>query len=141
MKSISDENIIELIFHVSKNLREKMEYTSDLGNLSMSQFMTLLYIKQNKAISMKEISEHFSIEMSSATSVLNRLVSSKLVKRMEDKKDRRVVRISLTTRGDNLLKKALKAHKKKIQKVLSYLSDKQKIDLYRILKVLEEKIS
>lgn len=141
MKNISDENIIELIFHVSKNLRGKMEYSSDLGNLSMSQFMTLLYIKKNKAISMKEISEHFSIEMSSATSVLNRLVSSKLVKRMTDKKDRRVVRLALTTQGEELFKKAIIAHKKKIQKVLSYLSDKQKIELYKILKVLEEKIS
>jgi DNA-binding MarR family transcriptional regulator len=62
------------------------------------------------------------------------------VERSADQKDRRLVMITLTSTGKELLERAMSQRKKKLEKILFYLSDKEKIDLLKIFKTLDVKL-
>jgi len=138
-KHINSE-IVELMFQLSRSMKDKMVYSTAVANLTLLQLLTLGFIKKSKnPVSMKELADYFSIEMPTATSLLNKLSLLTLVKRTVDSNDRRIVRVTLTKKGDTLVGEAMKMHVARIEKMLSYLSGKQKGDFHAILKTLVEK--
>ena len=132
--------LVELMFKIFRRMKEEMSYTNNLTHLSVLQIQTLKFLDQNKKTSMSDIAEYFQIEMSSATSLLNNLCDHKLVKRYEDGQDRRLVRITLTNKGNTLFEQAIHERRKKVEKILSYLSKKEKIELLTILKTLNNRL-
>ena len=132
--------LVELMFKVFRSMKEKMSYTDKLTHLSVLQIHTLIFLKHNKKNSMSDIANYFHIELPSATSLVNKLCDQKLVKRYEDEKDRRLVMIALTEGGEALLKQVMCERKKKIKKILSYLSIKERKDLSTILVTLNNKL-
>lgn len=140
MKTDNKAEIVEMMFKVSRLMKNEMSYTNNLVHLSILQIQALCFLNQNKKVSMSDIAGYFRIELSSATSLLNKLYDQKLVERHEDAKDRRLVLITLTSDGKKLLERAMSQRKKKIEKILSYLSAKEKNELLLILKTLDNKI-
>jgi DNA-binding MarR family transcriptional regulator len=88
---------------------------------------------------MGDIANHFATTMPTATALVDKLITAKLVKRENDIKDRRIVKINLTKQGEKLLTQVKKQRASKMKKLLSYLSKQDKLDLLRILEVLAEK--
>lgn len=140
MKTDNKAEIVEMMFKVSRLMKNEMSYTNNLVHLSILQIQALCFLNHNKKVSMSDIAGYFRIELSSATSLLNKLYDQKLVERHEDAKDRRLVLITLTSDGKKLLERAMSQRKKKIEKILSYLSVKEKNELLLILKTLDNKI-
>ena len=101
MKTDSTIELVEMIFKVSRLMKEEMSFTNNLIHLSILQIQTLIFLKQNKdkKVSMSDIAENFRIELPSATSLLNKLYDLKLVERNVDANDRRLVLITLTGEG------------------------------------------
>ena len=121
-------------------MKESMCFTSSITHLSMLQLQALILIKKTPNVQMRDIATHFRIELPSATSLLNKLHEMKLVQRQADPDDRRIVRINLTADGQALLKNAMIERSKKIEKLLAFLSEKDKEELLRILLTLTEKM-
>jgi MarR family transcriptional regulator, organic hydroperoxide resistance regulator len=140
MNEVNTFELVDLMFKTFRLMKGKMSYTKNLTHLSILQIQTLIFLKQNKKISMSDIAECYHIELSSTTSLLNKLCDQKLVKRYEDLQDRRLVNVTLTNKGKALLKQVICERKKKIEKILSYLSNKEKNELFNILKTLNNKL-
>lgn len=132
--------LVETLFEISRFMKQEMSYTTSLTHLSVLQIQTLVFLSQNKKVPMSDIAEYFHIELPSATSLLNKLYDQKLVERFTDELDRRLVRIALTSEGKRLLKQAMGERKKKLEKMLSYLSEKERFDLLNILETLKNKL-
>jgi len=132
----------EVLFKLSRLMRDDMTFTCFSAQLSILQLHTLIFLKKNSLVHMTDIAQNFHIEMPTATSLLNKLVTLKLVRRTADKKDRRIVHIKLTQKGEEVLQEAKEQHNKKITRMLSYLSedDKKKllVILERIVATMEE---
>jgi DNA-binding MarR family transcriptional regulator len=77
--------------------------------------------------------------MPTATALVDKLIAAKLVKRENDVKDRRIVKIFMTKLGDKFLHQVIKRKSEKMGKVLSYLSKQDKLELLRILSVISDK--
>jgi len=73
----------------------------------------------------------------SVSMLVDRMVKAGLVRRTRDRKDRRVVNVSLTSKGEKALGPAAPAGWEFIQKILSPLSDKDKQALNSMLEVLK----
>ena len=131
---------IEVMFKTSRLFRGQMHYSSKIAHLSFLQIQTLAYLKHNNNAQMSEIAEHFHIELPSATSLLNKLVTLQLVKRQQDEKDRRLVRIILTDEGNNVLKLARNEKEQHVAQMLSYLTDTEQQELLRLMEKLNERI-
>ena len=140
MKDNKVNELAETMFQVFRLMKEKMSYTNKLTHLSILQIQTLIFLHHGKKVSMSDIAEHFHIELPSATSLLNKLYDQKLVERHENKEDRRLVMILLTDEGKMLLKQAMRERQKKLEMILSYLSQKEKADLLAILKILQNRL-
>ena len=132
----TDSKLIEAIFLFSRLMKENMSYSSELTKLTLLQLQALIFLKQKPYVQMREIADKFTIEMPTATSLINKLCKIKLVARQEDANDRRLVRVVLTDQGKYLLEKAMRERTKKINSILAYLSENDKNDLLKILQVL-----
>lgn len=132
--------LIEAFFQMSRLMKEEMGYSSRLCHLSLVQLQALVFLKKNPDAQMGEIATNFKIELPSATSLMNTLSKLDLVERKADKKDRRLVRISLTQQGTALLADAMKARKKKLDETLKHLSKEDKKSLLDIIQKLISKM-
>ncbi len=128
--------LVETIFNTARLLKAHMSYTGKLTHLSILQIQTLFFLSKHKNVPMNEIARYFGIELPSATSLLNKLYAHRLVTRHVDKTDRRLTRISLTAQGEKLLDEALCARRKKLKKVLSYLTGDEQEKLYDLVKTI-----
>jgi len=131
---------IEVMFKTSRLFRERMHYPSTIANLSILQIQALNYLKHNNNAQMSEIADHFHIELPSATSLLNKLVTLQLVKRVQDEKDRRLVRIDLTEEGNAVLTLVMKEKESRIKQMLSYLTDEEQRELLRLIEKLNDRM-
>ena len=134
--------LVEMVFKVSRLMNGEMSFKNNLTHLSILQIQALFFLNQNKnkKVSMSDIAEYFQIELPSATSLLNKLADQKLVERHNDDKDRRLVIISLTGEGKKLLEQAKRQRRTKLEKIFSYLSEKEKFELLSIFKTLHNKL-
>lgn len=65
--------------------------------------------------------------------LVDRMVRAGLVRRMRDRKDRRAVKVTLTSKGENALVEATPAGWKLIQEILCRVSDQEQDTLFNIL--------
>jgi DNA-binding MarR family transcriptional regulator len=140
MANVLAVKFFEAMFKNSRFFRDKMHSQSRIGHLSILQVQTLSFLKHKTNAQMSEVAEQFRIELPSATSLLNKLVALQLVKRQQDEKDRRLVRVSLTVDGDKLLKQVMEEKIKQIEHMLSYLSKNEQEELLRLLEKLNTRI-
>jgi len=117
-----------------------MAYSYEATQLTVLQLQTLVFITKNKVISMGDLANEFKISLPTATVLSDKLVNLGIIKRIESKNDRRIVNISLTEKGKSLFKKAMKQRHLKVNKILAYLSSRDRKELLRILDNLASNI-
>lgn len=107
-------------------------------NTTPLQEQALREININPNLTMSELCSLLQISLSSSTQLVNRLANQGLAKRTFDKKDRRIIRLTLSPAGENELKKMREAKYSNLEKILSSLPDKDVKELLRIHKSLGE---
>jgi DNA-binding MarR family transcriptional regulator len=75
--------------------------------------------------SMKDVADMLRIASPSATVIIDRLVENGELVRIEDKEDRRVVRIGITEAGKKILKTGMKDSITGMDKLLAVLDEKE----------------
>ena len=132
--------LMETMFGTVRLLKEKMSHSHNLSHLSILQMQVLFFLNHHEKTTMSDIANYFRIELPSATSLMNKLSDQKLVKRHEDPDDRRLVRITLTDKGKDLLRQTMTDRRKIMEKMLFYLSETEKGHLLSILKTLRDRL-
>ncbi len=128
-----NEQLSEAMFRFFRLLKEKTIYRSQLTSLSIVQLHVLGFIHKYRAAEMNEVATEFDIEMPTATGIINTLFKLKLVTRKADPRDRRIVKVMLTARGEKLLAEGRYFHTKKVGELMSHLSKEDKKKLLEIL--------
>ena len=96
------------------------EEWSDI-ELTMTQWRTLALLHRGPR-RMSEIAAYLGSSLSSATSMIDRLVNKQLVERLQDAADRRVVSCRLTPLGQEQMDRFWRMGRKKIEQVSNILS-------------------
>ena len=106
--------------------------------LTTEQFSVLAAVKsRGGSLKPSELGTILARKPNSVSMLVDRMVKAGLVRRTRDKKDRRGVNVSLTSKGEKALEPAGPAGWEFIQKILSPLSDKDKEVLNSMLEVLK----
>ena len=124
------DRLMSLLFAFRHILQDKM--SSEKEKISFLQVITLKYIKRRAPL-MKEIAVFLSITPPSATSLVNTLIRSGYAQRQLDSKDRRVVRIVITKKGEGFLRKCFEKISQRIRKAFETLPEKELDQLSAIL--------
>ena len=108
--------------------------------ISALQFNALLSIREFGPLTMGDLGKHLFVACSTATDLADRMERAKLVERVRDEKDRRVVRMHLLPRGDDVLNEVIAERQSFIGEVLKDYTDEECVELLRSLDLLEHRM-
>lgn len=115
------DTVIEIMPVILKELVAKQSDEIFKGTVTPLQFMILSFLKDAGEIKMTEIANFMDSSTAAATGVIDRLVKIGYAERTFDFKDRRVIRIKVTLKGANLVKKITEQRRQSIIKVFGKL--------------------
>lgn len=122
--------LIEHIFSLGRIIREQL--TTDPSHVPLLHLATLRFISEREP-RMHEIAEYLRIMPPSATSLINALVKEGTIKRANDPKDRRTVRLLITARGQKTLDDGMRQKRSVVGSIIARLTESEKNDLKNIL--------
>jgi DNA-binding MarR family transcriptional regulator len=92
------------------------------NGVTPTQFFVLMYLRKQGSCKISELADHMGVKPSAVTFMIDRLEQNNIVIREHDKKDRRVVNISLSSQGEEKVKMILEERKAIVKGYLSNLS-------------------
>ncbi len=105
--------------------------------LTMEQYATLVAIKYlNDPVRPTDVARWMGHSPNSVSMMIDRMVKAGLVRRERSKRDRRVVRLIISSKGENALEPATRAGWEFIQKIMSPLSDEDRHTFARLLEMV-----
>lgn len=108
--------------------------------LPLPQFRTVLLLSKGPK-RMSEIAAHFGKGLSSATSLIDRLVDKGLVERTSDTDDRRVVLCRLATRGQDEMDRFHRMGQMRLERLVQTLSPEEVEEIIAALNLLTRMIA
>lgn len=106
-------------------------------NITPPQFDALQKIIYNKELTISELSSKLYLAPSTITDLVDRMEKSGLVKRVRDTKDRRVVKVNVLPKGNDLLNEVLSLRCEYIESILVDVSEEEKEDFMRYLEIFD----
>lgn len=125
----------ELISAITRGDRDSVA----MGKVSLPQFWALHHINQSGKLTVNELAMALHHGKSSTSTLLNRLSDAGLVQRERGKTDRRIVYVSLTDQGKELIRKVEENRKIGIRKTYGILTETERASHKKMLeKVLKQ---
>jgi len=139
-----NENVLELesiLRSVSILLKKRLIAILKEFEITPSQFRALIILKKKNKTKMKHLVKKMHRKPPTATGIIDRLVKKGLVQRSGSKKDRRIVNVELTNKGQKLVEKIREKSLEKLQDDIEGFSENeinQFIDLLKKFKITVE---
>lgn len=129
-KLVQPESIARFKQQMIENLHDNKMVNREDIHFIMRIFMFLANSK--KPPTMGELSSELNTPLSSATRIIDWLVHIKVVERISDPDDRRIVRICMSEKGGECYQKFLEINKIKIEKLMTHFSIDEQIQFIKI---------
>lgn len=108
------------------------------GKITFPQFVILEFLSSHADSKMTDIAHFMGVSTAAATGIVERLVKYEYVLRGFDPKDRRIIKIKLTARGTELVKKINQQEREMIIKIFGKISETDRQDYLRILTQIKD---
>jgi DNA-binding MarR family transcriptional regulator len=112
-----------LFFPLFRKKLFKHKKRPNQGKMPHSYYHVLKILDKHGNLPMSKIGRNVHISKSNMTSLIDKLVENGLAERLPDQNDRRVINISITDKGKDVLKDWRKQSNNEIKKSLSVLSE------------------
>jgi len=121
-------------------LRKRMEALKGAGYSSEDKaffFRILILLSQShEPLTMGELSSELDVPMSSATRIVDGLVRAGMVERINDSKDRRIVRVGMSQDGRELYETVMAYNRQRIAKLLKNFTAEEQTQLLNLMNKL-----
>ncbi|WHY02918.1 MarR family transcriptional regulator [Neobacillus sp. DY30] len=98
------DRYVSVSFEVNKKAESLIKSQIE-EDLTIDQHYIIGYIKNTKECTSSELAEAFEVNKSAITAIINRLADKGLIERTRDENDRRVVYLTLSDKGQELIQK------------------------------------
>ncbi|MDP4177987.1 MAG: MarR family transcriptional regulator [Bacillota bacterium] len=142
MKSDKNPTVQKLYETFAKFKRTlKMNSQNSTLGLKSNEIHVLFYLKKGAkegedGIKVSDISNRMSIASPSVTQMINGLEENGYVERSMDKDDRRVVRIKLTAKGEDIIVKAEEIFENELNRLVEYLGENKSNELIELMSLV-----
>jgi len=109
-------------------------------DISLPEIFVLGQLSSNEKPTMSELGRSISMDLSTLTRTVDKLVKKEFVARKRDPEDRRMVRVALTAKGRRIISRFEEARKKHIESILRQMTSQERRDLLNIFKTLHARI-
>ena len=99
----------------------------------MAQSRVLFVLHEEKSVSQKELAKQLNVTPPSITSMIKKMENDGYITRKVDPKDQRVMRLTLTEKGESLIEYVLKTADEMDKKVFGGMSAEEKMLFRRLL--------
>jgi len=122
----------ELVRRIHLYLRQ-----SKIDGITPGQFMVLKQINEGDGsrVTVSTVAEKLGVSLSAITSQVDRLHEAGYVRRSRDDKDRRMVRLAVTPRGEEMMQKFMD---NKVRLMEHFLSKLPEEDLDKLIEIYEK---
>lgn len=140
---MTEEGMDLRVVNIEENLRlvcgkvknKGREILSDY-DITPPQFNALLTLIEYDGLTIGELSSKMYLACSTVTDLLDRMERNELVIRVKDEKDRRIVRIEVLDKGNDLIEKILNTRRLYLSSVLSGCKDEKLDELVENIELL-----
>ena len=134
-KTLSEfcERVNEIMPVISREFLKHQTSEFFKAKLTMPQFIVLDVLHRQGESKMTDLANFMHVTTAAVTGVVDKLVKSGYVKRSSDPKDRRIIKIGLTAKGDSIIEKVLDHRKKIVMKIFGMISEDERLEYLKIL--------
>ncbi|MFA4967920.1 MAG: MarR family transcriptional regulator [Candidatus Margulisiibacteriota bacterium] len=101
--------------------------------ITIQQFMLMNCVYHKECPKMKELADELKVTMGNITSMVDRLIEHGYLARKDDPDDRRVVRVCLTVKAKEIIKKAIEERRNNMAMLLDKITGEDRSSLIRIM--------
>ncbi len=129
------------LMHLSwRIIRRSRKNLSSLG-FAWNQYTVLKHICPGESITLSELSSRTFRDSSNITALVDFLEDKGLVERIHDKSDRRVIRVELTDKGEDVRKDVIEKHETFIASMFENIADEDMEEFIRLLDIMNRDIN
>ncbi len=144
MKKSKMDRYISQLENLFPDIIEGMSFkvVQELAELkiTLAQFQALSLLAEKKGCIMSELARGMSQSFSATTGIVDRLIRDGLARRERDKKDRRVVRVFITSKGKYTVGQFKRYRKEHLISILESLKEKDRKTLIQAMEILSQAI-
>ncbi|MQY69533.1 MAG: MarR family transcriptional regulator [Firmicutes bacterium] len=144
MKKSKMDRYISQLENLFPDIIEGMSFkvVQELAELkiTLAQFQALSLLAEKKGCIMSELAKGMSQSFSTTTGIVDRLIRDGLARRERDKKDRRVVRVFITSKGKYTVGQFKRYRKEHLISILESLKEKDRKTLIQAMGILSQAI-
>lgn len=126
---------------IMRGFMRKQENELLKGKITLPQFLILDFLNKGTESKMTDIARFLEVSTPCATNMVDRLVRQGYLLRIYDPKDRRIIRVRLTSKGVSLVEKINAQRKQRATEIFSKLSGYERSTYLKILKRIRQIIS
>ena len=137
MKSVQFTQSIQawMDIFMHRSMRGWWRYAKSTG-LSMPQFSILMQLHHKGPCGMSGISEGYEITPAATSQLVDKLVQSGLIQRVEDPNDRRAKLLSLTDKGRELILNGIKERYRWVDEMADKLTADERVQISEALDIM-----
>jgi len=103
------------------------------GKVTLPQLLVLQFLHENPDARMTDAAQFMKVSTAALTGLADRLVKSGYIARSFDSGDRRIIRVNLTPKGRELVRKIKEQRRQMVIDVFGKISEQEREDYLRIL--------
>ena len=108
------------------------------GAVTVPQLVLLEVLREQGMSTMSSVAKLMGITTSAVTGLADRLIRAKFISRVRGIKDRRIVLVSLTDKGKDVVKKLQLYREKTVRKAFRNLTEKEQTEYLRLIRKIYE---
>ncbi len=133
------QSLYDLADLIARNsLIERFHFIQESG-LSQSQMMSLFYLHRHQGAAIKDLANHLGISNPAVSQLIEKLVRSELVTRIDNPSDRRGKLLELTEKGKVVVSDAKYAHHQWIKTLAETIQPEEVPLIYQAIQIILEK--
>lgn len=132
------DQLNRIIPTIMKEFSKRQENELYLGKISVPQFLVLVFLDKNGPSKMSDLAHFMEVTTPAMTGVVSRLVKGGYVRRTYDPKDRRIIIIKLTARGEKVIRNVNEQRRQMIVDIFGMVSEKDRSEYLRILRQIHD---
>ncbi|MCX5699776.1 MAG: MarR family transcriptional regulator [Candidatus Omnitrophica bacterium] len=133
--SIADfaQKMDQIMPEIMKGFARRQHNDVYKGKITLPQLLILELLSRQGASKMTDLAKFMRVTTAASTGIVQRLVLLGYVQREYDPKDRRIIRIKLSAKGTELLKKINQQRAQSVTKIFGQISENDRGEYLRIL--------
>jgi len=108
------------------------------GKITLTQYLVLDFLGKNADSKMTDMARFMDVTTAAMTGIVERLVRDRYALRTSDSKDRRLIKIKLTSRGQEVVRKVNQQRRQMIMDIFGRISQEEREGYLSILEHIRD---